>query len=193
MPNIDTKNDSDQRRENDHHDIEKTPHFPDLEDVLPEERAPLSMQTENEKIRNEINTNKDENYSEILNAITEELNNELSGRKHLPTQVTFLDFAGQSMYYAFHQIFLSPKTFYILVVDMTKRLEDKVEEHLDRKGKAPGKHEKLCSRFQSWEYKGNALNNHLLFRFLIMDIKINFGTLEIYFFFRLLQVLVRIN
>lgn len=72
MPNIETKNDSDQRRENDHHDIEKTPHLPDLEDVLPEERAPLPMQT---------------------------------------TQVTFLDFAGQSMYYAFHQIFLSPKTW----------------------------------------------------------------------------------
>lgn len=165
MPNIETKNDSDQRRENDHHAIEKTPHLPDLEDVLPEEIAPLPMQTENEKIRNEIETNKDENYSEILNAITEELNNELSSRKHLPTQVTFLDFAGQSMYYAFHQIFLSPKTFYILVVDMTKRLDDKVEEHLDMEGKSPGKHEKLCSRFQSWEYKGNELYDHLYLDF----------------------------
>lgn len=165
MPNIETKNDPDQRRENDHRDIEKTPHLPDLEDMLPEVRVPLPMQTKNEKIRNEIETNNDENYSEILNAITEELNNELSGRKHLSTQVTFLDFAGQSMYYAFHQIFLSPKTFYILVVDMTKRLDDKVEEHLDMKGKSPGKHETLCSRFQSWEYKGNELNNHLYLDF----------------------------
>lgn len=161
MPNIKTKNDPDQRRENDHHDIEKTPLLPDLEKMLPEKRAPLPMQIKNEKNRNEIETNKNENYSEILNAITEELNNELSGRKHLPTQVTFLDFAGQSMYYAFHQIFLSPKTFYILVVDMTKRLDDKVEEHLDRKGKSPGRNETLCSRFQSWEYKGNELSNHL--------------------------------
>lgn len=100
-----------------------------------------------------------------MNAITEELNNELSGRKHLPTQVTFLDFAGQSMYYAFHQIFLSPKTFYILVVDMTKGLDEKVEEPSDMEDKSPGKHEKLCSRFQSWEYKGNALNNHLFLDF----------------------------
>lgn len=165
MPNIETKKYPDQRRENDHHDIEKTPLLPDLEKILPEERAHLPMQSKNEKIRNEIETNKDENYSEILNAITEELNNELSGRKHLPTQVTFLDFAGQSMYYAFHQIFLSPKTFYILVVDMTKGLDDKVEEPSDMEDKSPGKHEKLCSRFQSWEYKGNALNNHLFLDF----------------------------
>lgn len=161
MPNIKTENDNDQKRENNHHDIEKTPFLPDLEKMSPEERAPSPMQSTNEKNRNEIETNKDENYSEVLNAITEELNNELSGRKHLPTQVTFLDFAGQSMYYAFHQIFLSPKTFYILVVDMTKRLDDKVEEHLYRKGKSPERNEKLCSRFESWEYKGNELSNHL--------------------------------
>lgn len=59
-------------------------------------------------------------------------------------RVTFLDFAGQSMYYAFHQIYFSPKTCYILVVDMTKNPDDKVTETDDE----------CCSLFKSWKYKG---------------------------------------
>lgn len=68
--------------------------------------------------------------------------------KHLKTnsrpRVTFIDCAGKSIYYAFHQIFLSPKTCYILVVDMTKGLNKKVDTD-----------ETVGSRFVSWTYKGN--------------------------------------
>ncbi|XP_078340833.1 uncharacterized protein LOC144627513 isoform X2 [Crassostrea virginica] len=57
-------------------------------------------------------------------------------------RITFLDFAGQSMYYAFHQIYLSPETFYILVVDIRKRFESACET------------KEICgSRFASWKYK----------------------------------------
>ncbi|XP_061185845.1 uncharacterized protein LOC133193949 [Saccostrea echinata] len=41
-------------------------------------------------------------------------------------RITMLDFAGQCAYYASHQIFLSPRAFFILVLNMEKKLDDKV-------------------------------------------------------------------
>lgn len=70
----------------------------------------------------------------------------MSGTDYLGPQITFLDFAGQKIYYSYHQIYLSPGTFYILVVDMTKQLDEKVE--------VPETDEKGCTRFESWTYKG---------------------------------------
>lgn len=67
----------------------------------------------------------------------------------LRPRITFLDFAGQSMYYAFLQIFLRPKSCSILVVDMTKSLNDKVGDQDDN--------EQECSQFSSWRYIGNEL------------------------------------
>lgn len=69
-------------------------------------------------------------------------------------RITFLDFAGQSLYYAFHQIYLSPKTCYILVVDMTKNPNEEVlESDVD---------EIDCSRFKSWKYQGNHFASYML-------------------------------
>lgn len=73
--------------------------------------------------------------------------NELLNEKDLRPRITFLDFAGQSMYYAFHQIFLRPKSCSILVLDMTKSLNDKVD--------VQDGNEKECSQFASWRYRGN--------------------------------------
>lgn len=52
------------------------------------------------------------------------------------------------MYYAFHQIYLSPKTFYILVLDMSKSPVEKVNIAEDTFGR----------QFESWTYKG-VINN----------------------------------
>ncbi|XP_062609602.1 uncharacterized protein LOC134271418, partial [Saccostrea cucullata] len=41
-------------------------------------------------------------------------------------KITMVDFAGQCSYYASHQIFLSPRAFFILVLNMEKKFEDKV-------------------------------------------------------------------
>ena len=60
------------------------------------------------------------------------------------SRITFLDFAGESIYYVSHQIYLSPKTVYILVVDMSKE-PDEIET------KTP---ENKLTRFESWTYKG---------------------------------------
>lgn len=63
--------------------------------------------------------------------------------------ITFLDFAGQNIYYAFHQIYLSGATFSILVVDMRKKPEDQCEAmHVSDD-------DFCCSRFESWTNKGN--------------------------------------
>lgn len=75
--------------------------------------------------------------------------NELLNETDLRPQITFLDFAGQSMYYAFHQIFLRPKSCSILVMDMTKGFNDEVG--------VQDENEKECSLFASWKYSGNEL------------------------------------
>ena len=65
--------------------------------------------------------------------------------------ITFLDFAGQDIYYAFHQIYFSPESFSILVVDMRKDPKHLCEND-----------DMYCSRFNSWTYKGNKMKtNHL--------------------------------
>ncbi|XP_062614932.1 uncharacterized protein LOC134276676 [Saccostrea cucullata] len=54
----------------------------------------------------------------------------LSEKEKFPT-VSLLDFAGQLAYYACHQIYVTPKAFFILVLDMTKRFEDVVDKEKD--------------------------------------------------------------
>ncbi|XP_062578737.1 uncharacterized protein LOC134240685 [Saccostrea cucullata] len=41
-------------------------------------------------------------------------------------KITMVDFAGQCSYYASHQIFLSPRAFFILVLNMEKKFDEKV-------------------------------------------------------------------
>ncbi|MES1921054.1 hypothetical protein MHBO_002652 [Bonamia ostreae] len=59
--------------------------------------------------------------------------------------LTLLDFAGQSAYYACHQIYLSERAFYILVMDMSKDLNAVVGEE-------------VCDHshtvFETWRYRG---------------------------------------
>lgn len=69
--------------------------------------------------------------------------------------ITFLDFAGQSIYYAFHQIYFSHATFCILVVDMSKNPEDKCE------AKHVSDNDFCCSRYESWTYKGNTISTNI--------------------------------
>ncbi|XP_061194047.1 uncharacterized protein LOC133202269 [Saccostrea echinata] len=45
-------------------------------------------------------------------------------------KITMTDFAGQCAYYASHQIFLSPRAFFILVLNMEMNFDDKVGEEV---------------------------------------------------------------
>lgn len=73
--------------------------------------------------------------------------------KKLPSEnpirprITFLDISCPSMFNAFQHIYFSPKTCYIMVLDMTKSPSDHVLEH------AVGEID--CSRSKLWKYKGN--------------------------------------
>ncbi|XP_062568848.1 probable serine/threonine-protein kinase pats1 [Saccostrea cucullata] len=57
--------------------------------------------------------------------------------------LTFFDFGGQCAYYACHQIYLTRKAFYVVVVDASKRFDQKVDEKVcDQDG----------SVFSGWTY-----------------------------------------
>ncbi|XP_062598724.1 probable serine/threonine-protein kinase pats1 [Saccostrea cucullata] len=57
------------------------------------------------------------------------------------------DFAGQVAYYACHQVYLSRRAFYIVVVDMSKKLKEECRLHdTDR-------HNPTGSLFHSWTYR----------------------------------------
>lgn len=101
-------------------------------------------------IENNQDLNDNEKYaiSKIMDVVKQ-----VSTETHLHPRITFLDFAGQSAYYAFHQIYLSPKTCYILVVDMTKSPDEQDIELDERTG----------SRFESWTFKG------IFFKFAIQS------------------------
>lgn len=97
---------------------------------------------EDPEVTAKVETNID--MASIMHAV-QKLSTESYERK----TITFLDFAGQSIYYAFHQIYLSRATFSILVVDMRKKPEDQCEAmHVSDD-------DFCCSRFESWTYKGN--------------------------------------
>lgn len=112
-------------------------------------KTPLNKEDKPDQILEENETNSYTNpfcddsakyaFSKIMDAVKE-----LSSDDHLCPRITFLDFAGQSMYYAFQQIYFSAKTCYILVVDMTKKPNEQVH----------GTDDRCCSLFESWTYKG---------------------------------------
>ncbi|XP_061177494.1 probable serine/threonine-protein kinase pats1 [Saccostrea echinata] len=60
--------------------------------------------------------------------------------------VSMTDFAGQVAYYACHQVYLSRRAFYIVVIDMSKNLKEESRMHdTDR-------HDPTGSLFHSWTY-----------------------------------------
>lgn len=111
------------------------------------------------KVSNEISENIKRNLekdtmSKIMDAVKH-----VSEKSHRRPKITFFDFAGQSMYYAFHQVYLSPKTFCILVVDMSKSPDDKPCECSKKKTETIEDEEtetgvKGGTRFTDWTFRG---------------------------------------
>jgi hypothetical protein len=65
--------------------------------------------------------------------------------KHI---LSVVDFGGQCAYYACHQVYLSRRAFYLLVLDMSKPFSEKVDESLC---------EQNGTMFADWTYGGNLL------------------------------------
>lgn len=114
------------------------------------------------KVGNDISENIKRNLikdtmSKIMDAM--DAVKHVSEKSHRRPKITFFDFAGQSMYYAFHQVYLSPKTFCILVVDMSKRPDDKPGECSEKKTERIEDEEtetgvKGATRFTDWTFRG---------------------------------------
>ncbi|XP_062586675.1 uncharacterized protein LOC134248280 [Saccostrea cucullata] len=80
-----------------------------------------------ENVEEIVNENQDVPYrSEISGNLQIEAKNISDPDK----RITMTDFAGQCAYYASHQIFLSPRAFFILVLNMEKKFDDKVGEEV---------------------------------------------------------------
>ncbi|XP_062618016.1 probable serine/threonine-protein kinase pats1, partial [Saccostrea cucullata] len=70
-------------------------------------------------------------------------NNEKKATDIEPKTLTLFDFGGQCAYYACHQIYLTRRAFYVVVVDASKRLNQKVDKEVcDQDG----------SVFSGWTY-----------------------------------------
>ncbi|XP_061177530.1 probable serine/threonine-protein kinase pats1 [Saccostrea echinata] len=74
---------------------------------------------------------------DFLKAVTEETEKE--GKQLL----SVMDFGGQCAYYACHQVYLSRRAFYLLVIDMSKSFEEKVD---------PAMCEQEGTMFADWTY-----------------------------------------
>jgi hypothetical protein len=59
--------------------------------------------------------------------------------------LSVVDFGGQCTYYACHQVYLSRRAFYLLVLDMSKSFTEKVDESLC---------EQNGTMFADWTYGG---------------------------------------
>ena len=59
--------------------------------------------------------------------------------------LSILDFGGQCAYYACHQVYLSRRAFYLLVLNMAKRFDEKVD---------PSLCEQEGTMFTDWTYGG---------------------------------------
>lgn len=94
-------------------------------------------------IRTDISLQDDERYARIIDD-----DKKLPGENLIRPLITFLDIPGPSLFHAFHQIYSSPRTCYIMVVDMTKSPNDQVLELVDKID---------CSRTKPWKYQGNEL------------------------------------
>ncbi|XP_062600547.1 uncharacterized protein LOC134262171 [Saccostrea cucullata] len=94
-----------------------------------EEEIKKIKSTEGLEVHEEIFDICDETRS--LKAKKSKNNNEKINATNVdPTTLTFYDFGGQCAYYACHQIYLTRRAFYIVVVDASKRLDQKVDKEV---------------------------------------------------------------
>ncbi|XP_056015275.1 uncharacterized protein LOC125656640 [Ostrea edulis] len=88
-----------------------------------------------------------ENLFEIVSDTLKDHQKKSAGLHSDKQLLSMTDFAGQAAYYACHQVYLSRRAFYLLVVDMSKKLTK--EAHKDNKDR----HNPIGSLFHHWTYK----------------------------------------
>lgn len=128
------------------------------------------------KVSNEISENiirnpKKDTMSKIMDAV-----NHVSEKSHRRSKITFFDFAGQTMYYAFHQVYLCPKhsVFWslicqkVLMINPCDCFEKTEQMKTDEETETA---EKGVTRFDSWTLKGK-LKSKMFFNLKLKAIEI---------------------
>ncbi|XP_062576856.1 uncharacterized protein LOC134238751 [Saccostrea cucullata] len=87
--------------------------------------------SEGKEERNTVETMASVLSSETQEMVKDEIFQKILSEKEKFPTVSLLDFAGQLAYYACHQIYVTPKAFFILVLDMTKEFEDVIDKEKD--------------------------------------------------------------
>ena len=114
-----------------------------------EARVPLDSNKEEQGIMNEYTVTE----TEISTKTPDEKDYQMQtspddtsflSEKRKNDRISFINFGVKHIYYAFHQIYLSPNAIYILVLDMTKGFDEK----------EPNNPHTVLSQFESWTYKG---------------------------------------
>ncbi|XP_061194055.1 uncharacterized protein LOC133202278 [Saccostrea echinata] len=108
------------------------------ESVSDEEMSHENLDTESDSLKGNEAATSVEKEKDIVDRENIPDNSEISGILRVSKDVsdnpekkiTMVDFAGQCAYYASHQIFLSPRAFFILVLNMEKKFDDKVGEEV---------------------------------------------------------------
>lgn len=97
------------------------------------------------------------------------LKDNIINRRLSEKTISMLDFAGQCGYYASHHIYFNRRSFFILVIDLTKSL-DSVVEDTGSEG----------TIFEQWTYKGNQIHTFSLPRCIFVKCLIENGKHRIY-------------
>lgn len=98
---------------------------------------PIEQQDLNSKSNYFVFPNDDMHFDHEISSSQKDLdlsNCEASASERNLKMLSILDFAGQSAYYACHHIFLSPRAFYILVVDMSEDLKSLATHACEKQG-----------------------------------------------------------
>ena len=114
-----------------------------------EARVTLDSNKENQEIMNEYTVTETEIstktcFEKDSQIQTSPDDTSFLSEKRKNDRISFINFGGQNIYYAFHQTYLSRNAVYILVLDMTKGFEEK----------EPNNPHTVLAQFESWTYKG---------------------------------------
>nr|XP_022297396.1 uncharacterized protein LOC111106843 isoform X2 [Crassostrea virginica] len=118
----------------------------DLKDAS--KRVTFDKNTEKQDITDEYNvigtdTSSSTSHEKDYKMQTSPADTSFLSEKRKNYRISFINFGGQHIYYAFHQIYLSANAVYILVLDMTKDFNEK----------EPSSPNNVLKQFESWTFK----------------------------------------
>ncbi|XP_052760953.1 uncharacterized protein LOC128203538 [Mya arenaria] len=94
-------------------------------------QPPVNVQVDLEKLKKFVQPDEIEPREEIPRTIPTKAHEEIIKETDIqgnPPLVSVWDFAGQNLYYSTHHFFLNKRSIYLLLMNMTKKLSDLVEE-----------------------------------------------------------------